>query len=139
MSVSLWGCVLVTKFLVLSKFVYPFTYLPYQDAMTTKLLQQEIHSFLWPGRKTKMSHIRMIQRLEKGGFSSIDVKKQCSALKFRILNKAFYNKQDFWAHHISTCFKVGLDIIVKGNIAPSQISGFAKCSIPTYWKETLCQ
>ena len=54
-SISLWGRVLIVKFLVASKFVYPSTFLPMPDNVTFQILKDEIINYIWMGGRHKMS------------------------------------------------------------------------------------
>ena len=116
-SISLWCRVIVVKFLVTSKFIYPSSSLPMLDRYVFQAIQDNIVDYIWMDGRHKMSYQCLIQPINKGGIQAVDIKTQSIVLKFSILNRACYDDEQFWAKHVRCLILIPLRDVVAVSIS----------------------
>ena len=84
-SISLWGRVIVVKFLVASKFVYPSSFLPMPDRYVFQAIQDNIVDYIWMDGRHKMSYQCLIQPINRGGIQAVDIKTEILYFKWSML------------------------------------------------------
>ena len=140
-SISLWGRVIVVKFLVATKFVYPSSFLPMPDRYVFQAIQDNIVDYIWMDGRHKMSYQCLIQPIDKGGIQAVDIKTQSIALKFSILNGACYDDKQFWAKHVRCLFLIPLRDVLIAYLTYTDLKKLLrkKAIMPEYWSDVFQQ
>ena len=126
-SLSLIGKVLIVNVLCISQFLYKFQCLPSPSKSVVDKFQKIIRSFIWSGRKPKISLNRLQQDFEHGGLKLVDLKIKDKSMKIALMMKAIQT-DSLSAHIIQEIMQVPVHDIPTCNIESSDLKRTSKGS-----------
>jgi hypothetical protein len=109
-NITLLGKIIIIKSLAIPKIIYAASILCTPHYII-KQVQQLLYKFIWKS-KDKIKRTYIINSVEDGGLSMIDIELQCEALKAVWLNRILQDNQNSWTrlpkYYLN---KVGLDLV----------------------------
>ena len=139
-NLTLYGKIVVLKFLVISQIVYAATVLHVPKSFVQKI-EKIVYTFLWGSKREKVKRTVCINSDEEGGLGMIDIQSKLHALKLSWIPKYLTNNDLPWMYLFSFWIdKIGpIPLCFRFNCTRKDITTLCRRKrLPSFYVDLLC-